>query len=148
MLPKIIAVDFDGVLCENKWPDIGEPNFEIISYLLAEKIKGTKLIFWSCRSKDSLKKALDWCEEKGLTFDAVNENLPEPIEAFGGDTRKIYADEYIDDKMCKRFELPFKPAKSFIYEMKCSPFSNTNVANTEEYYRRIMNALHINDRGL
>lgn len=23
---KIIAVDFDGTLCENKWPDIGIPN--------------------------------------------------------------------------------------------------------------------------
>ncbi len=23
---KIIAVDFDGTLCENSWPEIGEPN--------------------------------------------------------------------------------------------------------------------------
>ena len=22
---KIIAVDFDGTLCENNWPEIGEP---------------------------------------------------------------------------------------------------------------------------
>lgn len=31
-------------------------------------------------------------------FDAVNENLPEIIENFGSDTRKIFANEYIDDR--------------------------------------------------
>lgn len=30
---NIIAVDFDGTLCENKWPEIGEPNKELIAYL-------------------------------------------------------------------------------------------------------------------
>jgi hypothetical protein len=28
----------------------------------------------------------------------VNENLPEIVERFGGDTRKVFADEYLDDK--------------------------------------------------
>lgn len=28
MNSKIIAVDFDGTLCENKWPEIGEANEE------------------------------------------------------------------------------------------------------------------------
>lgn len=27
---KIIAVDFDGTLCENKFPEIGNPNWELI----------------------------------------------------------------------------------------------------------------------
>ena len=31
--PNIIAVDFDGTLCENKFPEIGEPNKPIIDYL-------------------------------------------------------------------------------------------------------------------
>ena len=34
MNEQIIAVDFDGTLCENKWPEIGEPNTELISYLI------------------------------------------------------------------------------------------------------------------
>lgn len=33
MKPNIIAVDFDGTLCENKWPEIGMPNEELIEYL-------------------------------------------------------------------------------------------------------------------
>ena len=27
---NIIAVDFDGTLCENKYPDIGEPNMDLL----------------------------------------------------------------------------------------------------------------------
>lgn len=46
---KIIAVDFDGVLCENKYPEIGLPNEKIFEYLESEKKKGTKLILWTCR---------------------------------------------------------------------------------------------------
>ena len=37
-------------------------------------------------------------EEMGLKFDAVNENLPSTIDYFMNDTRKIYADVYVDDK--------------------------------------------------
>ena len=33
MNSKIIAVDFDGTLCENKWPEIGEENEDMIYYL-------------------------------------------------------------------------------------------------------------------
>ncbi len=30
---QIIAVDFDGTLCFSAWPDVGEPNDTLISYL-------------------------------------------------------------------------------------------------------------------
>lgn len=35
---KIIAVDFDGTLCENNWPGIGAPNEELIEYLRNRKL--------------------------------------------------------------------------------------------------------------
>lgn len=95
---KIIAVDFDGTLCENNWPEIGEPKFGTITYLLKEKKQGAKLILWTCRVGEMLEKAVTWCAEHGLEFDAVNENLPEIIESFGTDTRKIFANEYLDDR--------------------------------------------------
>lgn len=98
MNSKIIAVDFDGTLCENKWPEIGEPNEELIEYLCDRQKNGDKLILWTCRADEKLQKAVEWCEDKGLVFNAVNENLPEIIESFGSDTRKIFANEYIDDK--------------------------------------------------
>ena len=34
MKNNIIAVDFDGTLCENKYPEIGEPNMELINFLM------------------------------------------------------------------------------------------------------------------
>ena len=97
MNSKIIAVDFDGTLCENKWPEIGEANEDMIYYLRKRQAEGDKLILWTCRVGDMLQKAVNWCYNHGLFFDAVNENLPEIIDSFGSDTRKIFANEYIDD---------------------------------------------------
>ena len=95
---KIIAVDFDGTLCENAWPGIGEPRQAVIDYVQDARRNGARLILWTNRSGDKLKEALAWCAEQGIVFDAVNENLSEMIEKFGGDCRKVFANEYIDDR--------------------------------------------------
>ena len=95
----IIAVDFDGTLCGNQYPEIGEPNNALIEYLKMRQQKmGHKLILWTCRVGDRLEQAVDWCQDRGLIFDAVNQNLPEIVESFGGDCRKVFAHEYIDDR--------------------------------------------------
>ena len=47
---------------------------------------------------DALDAAVRWCAEHGLTFDAVNENLPERIALYASDSRKVSADEYWDDR--------------------------------------------------
>ena len=54
---KIIAVDFDGMLCYSNWPELGAPNTMLIDYL-----------------------------------------LPEIVELYGNNSRKITCDLYIDDK--------------------------------------------------
>lgn len=95
---KIIAVDFDGTLCVQCWPEIGEPKDVLIKELIEEKKKGTRLILWTCRNGEQLNEAVEWCKARSLEFDAINENLPELIELYGGDTRKINADIYLDDK--------------------------------------------------
>lgn len=96
--PKIIAVDFDGCLAVNKWPEIGAPIEKNIARLKAEQAAGAKVILWTNRISEPLEKAVAFCEEQGIHLDAVNTNLPEIIEAFGGDTRKIFANEYWDDR--------------------------------------------------
>lgn len=95
---KTIAVDFDGCLCTNAWPGIGAPNTELIESLKRRRETGDKLILWTCREGALLDVALEWCRARGLAFDAANENLPEMVERYGGDCRKISADEYWDDK--------------------------------------------------
>lgn len=93
----IYAVDFDGTLCESKWPGIGEPNWELIEWAIKKRQNGDKLILWTMREGQNLNEALEWCNSKGLYFDAVNDNLVELQEAYKNNPRKIYADVYIDD---------------------------------------------------
>lgn len=97
----IIAVDFDGTLCSDRFPEIGIPNYRMLNFLRhLQKDNGDKIILWTCRNGKTLEEAVRWCKKHGdIEFDAVNENLPEIREKWGGDTRKVYADIYIDDKM-------------------------------------------------
>ena len=94
----IIAVDFDGTLCEECWPEIGSPNLKLIGELIYRKSLGDKLILWTCRSDFCLAQAVKWCASYGLTFDAVNDNVQEIVDKYGSNSRKITADVYIDDR--------------------------------------------------
>ena len=97
-MQHVIAVDFDGTLCESRWPEIGAPNKQVIRELIRRQADGAAIILWTCRTGELLDEALLWCRNRGIRFDAVNENLPERIETYGTETRKISADEYWDDK--------------------------------------------------
>lgn len=94
----IIAVDFDGTLCESAWPEIGPAKEGVLAVLRGEQHRGARLILWTNRTGALLEDAVEWCRGRGLEFDAVNENLPEIIERYGTDSRKITADVYLDDK--------------------------------------------------
>ena len=101
---KTIAVDFDGTLCFSSWPELGEPNTPLIEYLKQWKSEGNKLILWTCRAGEALDKAVKWCNEHELQFDAVNDNLPEVIEMYGNNSRKISCDYYIDDRAISPYQ--------------------------------------------
>lgn len=95
---NIYAVDFDGTLCNSKWPELGPPNEAVVQYVKHIKERGDKIILWTCRTGKMLEEAVCWCREQGLYFDAVNENLKEVQELYNGNCRKVSADYYIDDK--------------------------------------------------
>lgn len=99
------AIDFDGTLCRNLYPKIGAPIKETVDFCKRHKEAGDALILWTCRSGDLLTEAVEWCNEQGLEFDAINENTEAQIEKYGNDTRKVGADFYIDDKNMKLDEL-------------------------------------------
>ena len=94
----IYAIDFDGTLCEHEYPNIGKPKHDIISFCKNRKIIGDKLILWTCRSNQYLIDAVEWCKGLGLEFDAINDNLPELNDYYGNNSRKVFADFYIDDR--------------------------------------------------
>jgi hypothetical protein len=97
----IIAVDFDGILCENKFPSIGKANYEVISLIRRLIDMGHEVILWTSRTDNRLVEAVTWCEDYGLHFCAINENAPsnisQYIDKYPQGTRKVYADVYIDD---------------------------------------------------
>ncbi|MBR1495216.1 MAG: hypothetical protein IJ601_09250 [Acidaminococcaceae bacterium] len=94
----VFAIDFDGTLSFGKYPDTGPANEGLINFLVTRKKKGDKLILWTCREGEFLQRAIDFCRNNGLEFDAVNDNLPENIAQYGVNSRKISCDFYIDDK--------------------------------------------------
>ncbi len=94
---KIIACDFDGTLCVNNYPEIGTAKSPVIHALKLEQDRGAAIILWTCRSGEQLTQAIDWCANHGLYFDAVNENIPSTL-AWMGDSRKVFAHEYWDDR--------------------------------------------------
>ncbi len=111
-LPYIVAVDFDGTLVKDAFPEIGEPNTVLIGQLKTWKKNNPndRLILWTCRDNDTKERNLDAAVNylsyyHGLEFDSVNKNCAEVIAMFNNDTRKVYANEYIDDKF-SAFEVP------------------------------------------
>lgn len=106
MKRKIIAVDFDGTLYTENYPYIGDPIWRTINYCKEQQENGAILILWTCRNGADLTEAIELCERVGLTFDYVNENAKESLFGYARDSRKIYADEYIDDKSINVNDLP------------------------------------------
>lgn len=105
-LPKIVAVDFDGTLVMDQYPMIGPPYNDLFELCKKLRTLGVKIVLWTCRDGEFLKDAVEFCAANGLEFDAVNQNIPEVQELYGGDTRKVFADVYIDDKAVPRFQHP------------------------------------------
>lgn len=98
-LPPIMAVDFDGTLVVDQFPEIGAERENFCRFIRILQRMGVKSILWTSRTGSALREAVEWCEDHDLHFDTINENLPEVIELTGGtDTRKVYANMYFDDR--------------------------------------------------
>ncbi|WP_194765763.1 BT0820 family HAD-type phosphatase [Tamlana sp. I1] len=93
----IIAVDFDGTIVEDAYPNIGKPMIFAFETLKKLEEDGHRLILWTYRSGEKLDEAVKFCEDNGIHFYAVNQSFPE--EVFDHTvSRKINADLFIDDR--------------------------------------------------
>ena len=93
---KIIAIDFDGTVVEDRFPKIGKEKpfaFDTLRRLLADV---HRLILWTVRSGTHLDEAVAFCKERGVEFYAINESFAG--EQLGKYSRKINADLFIDDR--------------------------------------------------
>ncbi|MBR9757480.1 MAG: hydrolase [Algicola sp.] len=93
----IVAVDFDGTIVEDIYPKIGKPKLFAFETLKRLQQDGHRLILWTYRCDDRLQEAVDFCQENGIDFYAVNKSFPG--EQFDlNKSRKIHADIFIDDR--------------------------------------------------
>lgn len=106
---EFIALDFDGTVCEHRFPEIGKPKHKVMEYIQYHSSQGTKIILNTCRDnvkngRQYIDEAVEWCKIHGVPIDAVNEN---PWVDFGK-SGKLYADIYIDDRAVNVADIRWK----------------------------------------
>lgn len=92
----IIAVDFDGTLQKN-----GAANVGLIQRLKRAQKQGDIVILWTCREDNSLVEALRFLQSYNFKPNYINSNCPEGVMRTKRDSRKVFADVYIDDKSAR-----------------------------------------------
>lgn len=95
---EVIAVDFDGTIVTDNYPQLGELMPAAKETLTKFKENGGYIIVWTCRTGKLLRDAIRFLDEQGIPYDTINENIPHRIKEYGTDPRKVGADMYIDDK--------------------------------------------------
>ena len=93
----IIAVDFDGTIVEDAYPQVGKPQLFAFETLKRLQNDGHRLILWTYRCGSKLNDAVNFCKENGIEFYAINNSFPNE-EYAGKESRKIAADLFIDDR--------------------------------------------------
>jgi hypothetical protein len=92
-----IAIDFDGTIVENAFPGIGKPRLFAFETLKKLQEDGHRLILWTYRHGQRLDEAVEFCNNNGIEFYAVNRSFPEEEFDYSS-SRKILADLFIDDR--------------------------------------------------
>lgn len=93
-----LAIDFDGTIVEESWPDIGaiKPGAkEVINQLVED---GHYIIIWTMRHGKYRYEAEHFLWMNQISFHKINENHPASFIEYETDTRKVGADIFIDDK--------------------------------------------------
>ena len=107
-----LAIDFDGTIVKELYPDIGSLLPGAKEYINKLYDDGHYIIIWTCRSEGYEIGVVEFLDGMNIKYHQVNENELARIEKYGSDSRKISADIYIDDK-----NLGGLPNWPTIYEM-------------------------------
>lgn len=108
--PKLFVCDFDGTICEHKFPLIGAPKHGVREALQRIRDKGYRIVIWSCRTskwfpeffldgflaplkRKSVKDMKAFLDEHEIPYDEIDD----------GSRGKPFGDFYCDDKAI-RFE--------------------------------------------
>lgn len=110
----LIAVDFDGTIVEDKYPDIGDERpfaTDVLRMLIKDR---HQVVLWTMRTGESLDAAVEWCRKRGVEFYAVNSDRSAAFDEARahGLSCKLNADLFIDDR-----NVGGLPSWSSIYKM-------------------------------
>lgn len=100
----VIAVDFDGTIVTAEYPRIGKVRNGAKEVITKWYNEGHTIVINSCRSGNMHKEMVVALVHNGIPFHYVSENSQALIDLYGGDTRKISADIYFDDKNPEGFK--------------------------------------------
>lgn len=95
---QYFAVDFDNTIAYDAYPKIGDLIPGAKETLELIKDLGGHILIWTCRTDKYLENAIAFLDKNKIPYDCVNESFSENVNFYGGDTRKCYADVYIDDR--------------------------------------------------
>ena len=104
---KSVALDFDGTIAfttDKTYPYVESVNYKAIDVMKKFKKAGGKVVLFTCRTDVDLDIAIECLREYGLEVDAVNEDLPEAIDAWlkiqpdSSISPKVFVDVYIEDR--------------------------------------------------
>jgi len=114
-----IAVDFDGCLCEHKFPDCGPPMVDVVALLRHLDEDGWKIIIHSCRcnsdwvgkgaseaeARAKVDDMLMWLDQQDIPYTSVwgivilnIGRVTNPAWDYSGVSGKPVADVYLDDR--------------------------------------------------
>lgn len=111
---RIVAIDFDGTIVEDKYPEIGALKPEAKKYINKLRADGYEVIIWTTRTHLKLLEAIEFLAKEGIKYNEINQSSQANLMMYNGqDSRKIFADMYIDD----RGLLSPMPPWSEIYDM-------------------------------
>ena len=92
----IIAVDFDGTIFDDRYPDIGDAIPGAIAAINDLYYAGFCIVINSCRVGEFEQDMVRWLDTQMVRYSQINKNCPALIRKYSGDTRKISATIYID----------------------------------------------------
>jgi ribonucleotide monophosphatase NagD (HAD superfamily) len=95
---KRIACDYDGTIAFDSYPEVGAVKEYASVVLRRVKEAGGQIIIWTCRTGKDAEEVKKKLADAGIEYDAFNDNLPETQLMFPDNSRKVFADVYIDDK--------------------------------------------------
>ncbi|WP_409515949.1 BT0820 family HAD-type phosphatase [Chishuiella sp.] len=127
MLNKIIAVDFDGTIVDDKYPEIGKAKIFAFETMRQLQSEGYRLILWTYRSGKYLDEAIEFCKKNGIEFYAINNSFEEENFDKTKQSRKINADIFVDDRNLGGF-----PGWSDVYQIITKKIELSVDANGEK----------------